>query len=121
MAKSHVFVISILLMALLSPPSQSHGLTILGYFIRGVVIDVAVLSEALTDINGLFRIALSYFETILFNPSFCGFGFTLPAGTCGIAAPDTVLSTPLNLVGLIDNNNINIALYTANLFINSTG
>lgn len=53
------------------------------------------LSEALTDINGLFRIALSYFETILFNPSFCGFGFTLPAGTCGIAAPDTVLSTPI--------------------------
>ena len=42
MAKSHVFVISILLMALLSPPSQSHGLTILGYFIRGVVIDGAV-------------------------------------------------------------------------------
>ncbi|KAF3564826.1 hypothetical protein DY000_02011990 [Brassica cretica] len=147
MVKSIVYLISIILIiASLSTPS--HGLEILGYSISRVIIDGVVycnltgepnpvsnapvylvcggpsstftLADTLTDRNGLFRIVLTYLETILFNPNFCGLGFTISPATCAIGTPDAALIAPLKLVEVIHNNTINTALYAVSLFINTS-
>lgn len=145
MVKSNGYLFSILLiMASLSSPS--HGLEILGYSISRVIISGVVycnitgepnpvsnapvylvcggpsstftLADTFTDTKGLFRIVLTYLQTILFNPSFCGLGFTISPATCAIGTPDAALTAPLKLVKVIHNNTINTAFYAVSLFIN---
>lgn len=139
MAKSNVYLISMLvIMASLS--SLSHGLIIPGYNITKVVTEGAVycringepnpvsnapvfltcggstitLAETRTDLNGVFTIILDYVRTALFSPSFCGLGVNLPPGySCGIVAPDSVLTTTLMFVKIVGDT----AFFVAGMFM----
>ncbi|KAF2575539.1 hypothetical protein F2Q70_00000951 [Brassica cretica] len=118
MVKSNVYLISIILIiASLSTPS--HGLEILGYSISRVIIDGVVYCNLTGEPNPVECPCLP--ETILFNPNFCGLGFTISPATCAIGTPDAALIAPLNLVEVIHNNTINTALYAVSLFINTSG
>lgn len=143
MAKSTVYIFSIVVLMMASHSSPSDGLQILGYNIGRVIIKGVVncsingepspysnatvfllcgdssfvLAEALTNLNGTFTVVLNVLQSILFDPKFCGLTVNLPPGTsCDVVTPDGVLSSTLQLIDIFLTNGIYTAVYRAGQF-----
>ncbi|KAG2322302.1 hypothetical protein Bca52824_015515 [Brassica carinata] len=135
MAKSNVFLLSILLIASLF--YVSHTLTLFGIpidavYIRGTLYcsltgdticgaENSTITQAFTNQYGVFVLVFNILDTSLFNPSACSIVAYLPTGTCLIYFPDGALRASLNFVNITFSSLRFIANYAVTAFLTEEG